>query len=114
MELTDEVLARGQQRFNIYCAPCHGYAGAGNGMVVQRGFPAPQTFHQDRLRTAPPGYFFQVMTNGFGRMPSYARQVAVDDRWAIAAYVRALQLSQAAPADELPAEDVQQLGGTTQ
>lgn len=114
-ELTDAVLARGRQRFEIYCTPCHGYTGEGNGMVVQRGFPAPQTFHQDRLRTAPPGYIFTVITEGFGRMPPYAGQVpAPDDRWAIVAYVRALQLSQAAPADQLPNDDAQKLGGATQ
>jgi len=114
-ELTADVLERGRQEYGIYCTPCHGITGAGDGMVVQRGFPAPQTFHQDRLRTAAPGYFFQVITNGFGRMQPYASQIPdVDDRWAIAAYVRALQLSQAAPAEALPAEDMQQLGGATQ
>ena len=113
-ELTEDVMAHGQQRYNIYCAPCHGYTGVGNGMVVQRGFPAPQTLHQDRLRLAPPGYIFQVITTGFGRMPPYASQIPEpDDRWAIVAYVRALQLSQAAPADQLPGEDTQQLGGAT-
>lgn len=107
--LTAEVLARGQERYNIYCSPCHGYTGEGNGMVVQRGFPAPPTFHSDRLRSAPPGYYFQVITHGFGRMFPYASQVPVDDRWAIAAYIRALQLSQSAPASTLPQEDQRQL-----
>ncbi|OQA42867.1 MAG: hypothetical protein BWY52_02081 [Chloroflexi bacterium ADurb.Bin325] len=114
-ELTAAVLERGRQEFEIYCTPCHGYTGAGDGMVVQRGFPAPQTFHQDRLRTAPPGYFFQIITTGFGRMQPYASQVPdVADRWAIVAYVRALQLSQAAPADALPAEDLQRLQEASQ
>ena len=84
----------GQQRFNIYCSPCHGEAGDGNGMVVQRGYKHPPSYHIDRLRKAPLGYFFDVMTNGFGAMPDYAEQVPAKDRWAIAAYIRALQLSQ--------------------
>lgn len=113
VDITEELVTRGQQRYNIYCTPCHGYTGEGNGMAVQRGFPAPQSFHQDRLRTAPPGYFFQVITNGFGRMPPYNVQVNVEDRWAITAYVRALQLSQSAPAGELPADDTQKLGGAS-
>jgi mono/diheme cytochrome c family protein len=107
--LTEEVLARGQQRYNIYCSPCHGYTGEGNGMVVQRGFPAPPTFHSDQLRGMPPGFYFQVITKGFGRMFPYASQVPVDDRWAIAAYIRALQLSQSAPASSLPQEDQQKI-----
>lgn len=108
-ELNEAVLARGQERYNIFCAPCHGYTGEGNGMVVQRGFPAPPTLHSDRLRSAPPGYYFQVITHGFGRMLPYESQVPVDDRWAITAYIRALQLSQSAPASSLPQEDQQQL-----
>lgn len=107
--LTDQVLARGQQRYNIYCSPCHGYTGEGNGMVVQRGFPAPPSFHSDQLRGMPPGFYFQVMTQGFGRMFPYASQVSPEDRWAIAAYIRALQLSQHAPASSLPQEDQQKL-----
>ena len=89
-----DTLARGRQRFDIYCAPCHSRMGDGNGMVVQRGYRHPPTYHQDRLRKAPLGYFFDVMTNGFGAMPPYAAQIPVDDRWKIAAYIRALQLSQ--------------------
>ncbi|MGI9087408.1 MAG: c-type cytochrome [Chthoniobacterales bacterium] len=100
MPVTGELLARGQQRFEIYCAVCHGPTGAGNGMIVQRGFPPPPSLHEQRLRDAPVGHFFDVMTNGYGVMYSYASRVAPEDRWAIAAYIRALQLSQhAAPAD---------------
>jgi len=99
------VMARGQERFNIYCSPCHGRTGQGDGMVVQRGYRRPPTYHQDRLREAAVGHFFDVITNGFGAMPDYATQIAAEDRWAIIAYVRALQLSQhAAVADVPPAE----------
>jgi len=94
--VTPEVMARGQQRFNIYCSPCHGEAGDGNGMIVQRGLKRPPSYHNERLRKAPIGYFFDVMTNGFGVMLDYSQQVSPQDRWAIAAYIRALQLSQGA------------------
>jgi mono/diheme cytochrome c family protein len=87
-------LLRGRERYEIFCAPCHGRTGAGDGMVVRRGYKQPSSYHVDRLRMAPLGYFFDVVTNGFGVMPSYAAQVPVEDRWAIAAYVRTLQLSQ--------------------
>jgi hypothetical protein len=97
-------LARGQQRFNIYCTPCHGRLGDGNGMVVQRGLRQAASFHQDRLRQEKAGYFFDVMTNGFGAMPDYAAQIPVRDRWLIVAYVRALQLSQHAAVADLPAD----------
>ncbi len=100
---TREVLERGRQRFNIYCAPCHSRLGDGNGMIVQRGFRHPPSFHEPRLRQAPLGHFYDVMTNGFGAMPDYAAQVNTRDRWAIAAYIRALQLSQNAPASLVPA-----------
>ena len=100
--VTAEVMARGQNRFNIYCAPCHGLVGDGNGMIVQRGFKHPPSYHIDRLRKAPIGYFFDVMTNGFGAMPDYAEQVPASDRWAIAAYIRALQLSQHATDADVP------------
>ncbi len=103
--LDDRLLERGQQRFNIYCSVCHGRTGEGNGMVVQRGFRQPPTFHSDRLRGMPVGYFFDVATQGFGAMPSYRKQVPQADRWAIAAYVRALQLSRFAPAAELSEAD---------
>lgn len=100
--VTEQVLARGQERFNIYCAPCHSQLGDGNGMVVQRGYRHPPTYHQDRLRKAPLGYFFDVMTNGFGAMPDYAEQIPPKDRWCIVAYIRALQLSQDATAADVP------------
>ena len=108
--ITREVLDRGQERFNIYCSPCHGPAGDGDGMVVQRGFTRPPSYHIDRLRQAPVGHFFDVVTNGFGSMPSYAAQVPVGDRWAIIAYIRALQLSQHATLDDVPPEARPQLG----
>ena len=107
--LTKELLDRGEQRFNIYCSPCHDMAGTGQGMIVRRGYRQPPSYHIDRLRQAPIGHFFDVMTNGFGAMPDYRAQVAPRDRWAIAAYVRALQLSQHAAAAEIPAEDRQKL-----
>jgi mono/diheme cytochrome c family protein len=104
MPVTDEVMARGQERFNVYCSPCHGQTGLGDGMVVQRGFRAPPSYHDERLRNSPPGYFFDVMTNGFGAMQDYAAQVSVSDRWAIAAYIRALQLSRHATVADVPAD----------
>jgi mono/diheme cytochrome c family protein len=102
--LTPQVMDRGQGRFNIYCSPCHGRLGYGNGMVVQRGFRAPPSYHIDRLRQAPLGHFYDVMANGFGAMSSYADKVAPDDRWAVAAYIRALQLSQHATINDAPPE----------
>jgi mono/diheme cytochrome c family protein len=105
MPVTHTMLERGRERFDIYCAVCHGPAGDGNGIIVQRGFPQPPSFHEQRLRDAPVGHFFDVMTNGYGVMYSYASRVTPEDRWAIAAYIRALQLSQhAAPADADPAK----------
>lgn len=101
--VTKEVLERGQQRFNIYCTPCHGYVGDGNGMVVQRGFQRPPSYMEPRLLSAPIGHFYDVMTHGYGKMPDYAAQVAPVDRWKIAAYIRALQLSQHAPIADVPA-----------
>lgn len=105
LPLTRDLLRRGRERFDIFCSPCHGRLGDGRGMIVQRGFKAPPSYHIDRLRRQPIGYFFDVMTNGFGQMSSYAIQVPPADRWAIAAYIRALQLSQHAPIAELPAGD---------
>ena len=96
-----QLLERGQQRFRIFCAPCHGLLGDGDGMVVRRGYPPPPTYHNERLRAVPVSHFFVVATDGFGRMPDYGRQVSTDDRWAIAAYVRALQLSQHVSVDRL-------------
>jgi len=104
MPITDDVMARGQERFNVYCSPCHGRTGLGDGMVVQRGFRAPPSYHEERLRNAPVGYFFDVMSNGFGAMQDYSAQVTVSDRWAIAAYIRALQLSRHATVDDVPAD----------
>lgn len=103
--LTADVLDRGEQRFNIYCTPCHGLSGQGDGMVVRRGYRQPPSFHIDRMRQAPIGHYYDVMTNGFGAMPDYRAQISPRDRWAIAAYVRALQLSQHAPAAEFPADE---------
>lgn len=97
-------MARGQQRYNIYCSPCHDYLGTGNGMIVQRGFPQPPSFHIDRLRQAPAGHFFSVITNGYGAMYSYASRISPEDRWRIAAYIKALQLSQQAQLADLPPE----------
>jgi mono/diheme cytochrome c family protein len=104
-------LARGQVLFNVYCSPCHDRTGGGNGSIVRRGLKRPESFHSTRLRESPPGYFFQVMTNGFGEMSSYAGQVTPDERWKIAAYVQALQLSQSVPAELLNAEDRDRLAG---
>src|SRR5256885_6074016 len=94
--ITKEALDRGQERYNIFCSVCHGVTGYGDGMVARRGFnkPPPASYHQDRLRQAPVGHFFDVMTNGWGAMPSYASQIPAEDRWKIIAYIRALQLSQ--------------------
>ena len=100
--ITPQLLARGQERFGIYCAVCHGADGYGHGMIVQRGFPQPPSFHTDRLRAAPAGHYFDVMTRGYGVMYPYASRVTPSDRWAITAYIRALQLSQHAPAAALP------------
>lgn len=105
MPLSRELLARGRERFNIYCSMCHGLGGHGNGIVVQRGFPAPPSYHNKRLRQVPLRYFYNVITDGFGVMYSYADRVSPEDRWAIAAYIRALQLSQhARPEDLSPAQ----------
>lgn len=92
--VTKELLDRGEQRYKIFCIVCHGPVGGGDGMVVRRGYPAPPTYHDDRLRNAPVGHFFDVITNGWGKMNSYASQIPVADRWAIVAYIRALQISQ--------------------
>jgi len=101
--VTKEVVERGQQRFDIYCTPCHDYLGMGNGRVVRRGFRHPPSYHIDRLRQEPPGYFYDVITNGFGAMPDYSEQIEPRDRWAIVAYIRALQLSQNASINDVPA-----------
>ena len=109
MQVTREFLERGRERYNIYCAPCHNQDGYGRGLVVLRGFPAPPSYHIDRLRRAPVGYIFDVATNGYGVMYGYADRVNVQDRWAIAAYVRALQYSQHAPAADVPPAEASKL-----
>jgi mono/diheme cytochrome c family protein len=103
------LLDRGRQRFGIYCSPCHGYTGSGDGMIVRRGFRRPPSYHIDRLRDAPAGHYFDVMTRGFGAMPSYAAHIQPHDRWAIAAYIRALQLSQHADLEDVPPSERAQL-----
>ena len=105
-----EMLQRGQQQFNSYCSPCHGRVGTGQGMVVMRGLRQPVSFHTERLREAPVGHFFNVITNGYGAMYSYAARVKPEDRWAIAAYIRALQLSQNAEAADLPSDRREEMG----
>jgi mono/diheme cytochrome c family protein len=115
----EHLMARGQQRFVVFCAHCHGQVGGGTGgseemlalvgMVVQRGFPSPPTFHQPRLRDAPIGHFYDVISNGLGRMPAHGYMIPPQDRWAIAAYVRALQLSQNASRNELTSDDLDKL-----
>ena len=104
IELSYELLLRGQERYAIFCSMCHGYTGQGDGMIVRRGFPQPASFNEPRLLDASVGYYFSAMTNGFGRMYSYASRIPPEDRWAIAAYVKALQLSQNATIDDVPAD----------
>ncbi len=108
--VTKEVIRRGQERFNIYCTPCHGMLGDGEGMIVQRGFRKPPSYHIDRLRSAPVGHFFDVISNGFGAMTDYGTRVAPRDRWAIIAYIRALQLSRNVRVSEIPPEARARLG----
>jgi mono/diheme cytochrome c family protein len=105
VDVTAELLRRGQERFGIYCTPCHDRVGTGRGMIVRRGYTQPRSLHDPRLRAQPDGYYFDVMSNGFGNMPDYAAQVPIADRWAIVTYIRVLQLSQNAPADALTDED---------
>ena len=104
MPVTADVLARGQQRYDIFCSPCHGRTGKGDGMIVQRGMKRPPSYMEDRLMTAPDGYFFDVISHGFGAMQDYASQIPVQDRWAIVAYERALQFSQRATVADVPAD----------
>jgi len=103
--LSRELLERGRQRFEIFCSPCHGRTGSGVGMIVRRGFKRPPAFTVDRLKNERIGYFFDVMSHGFGQMSSYAAQIPVEDRWAIAAYVRVLQLSQSTSLADVPPEE---------
>ena len=107
--VTRETLARGRQQFEIFCRPCHGGLGNGNGVIVQRGFTQPTSFHDPRLRRMAPGYVFDVVTNGFGAMTSYATRVPPEDRWAIAAYIKALQLSQGARLADVPSDERREL-----
>lgn len=112
MPVTRAMLERGRERFDIYCAVCHGRTGEGNGMIVQRGFPAPPSYHIERLRNAPVGHFYYVITHGYGVMYSYASRVEPADRWAIAAYIRALQLSRRATVQDVPEKQRAQLEET--
>ena len=114
MVVDANVMNRGEERFNIFCSECHGKVGDGNGMIPSRGFRRPPSFHTELLRSAKTGHFFDVMTNGFGAMPSYAAQVPVADRWAIIAYIRALQLSQNGTINDLPPDMRAKLGGGAQ
>ena len=107
--VTDQSLHRGRERFDIYCAPCHGRLGDGNGMVAQRGFLAPMNLQSARVVNAPPGYLFAVISNGYGAMGRYDDQVDLADRWAIIAYIRALELSQSANVGDVPADQRTQL-----
>jgi cytochrome c5 len=114
LPLTAELLQRGEQRYGIFCTPCHGIQGDGMGMVAMRGMKHPPSYHQERLRNVPNGYLYDVITNGFGAMYGYSAQIPPRDRWAIVAYLRALQLSRNAPVGQLPAELREKLmaGGT--
>jgi mono/diheme cytochrome c family protein len=113
LPLTAELLRRGRERYEAFCAPCHGRTGRGDGMVTQRGFKKPSSYHVDRLREMPVGYYYDVITNGFGAMSDYSAQITVEDRWAVVAYVRALQLSQNARFEDVPADRRGELDGTT-
>jgi len=105
LEVDRALLERGRERFGIYCAVCHAATGEGDGMVVRRGFRRPPSYHIQRLRDAPPGHFFDVITNGFGAMPRFADRIEPQDRWAIVAYVQALQLSRNASIEDVPADE---------
>jgi mono/diheme cytochrome c family protein len=111
--VTADMLARGRERYDIFCSPCHDRTGRGNGMVVRRGYRQPPSYHIDRLRQVPPGHFFDVITNGIGAMPDHRAQVPVADRWAIAAYIRALQLSQNGTLSDVPPEQREALAPGT-
>lgn len=112
--ITHADLERGRERYNIYCSPCHDYTGSGRGMIVQRGLPAPPSFHIDRLRQESAGHFVDVISNGFGAMYSYAARVEPEDRWRITAYIRALQLSRHATVQNVPDAERQKLAGQSQ
>jgi hypothetical protein len=108
--ISRQDLERGRERYDVYCSPCHDHTGSGHGMIVQRGFPAPPSYHIDRLRSAPVGHFFDVISNGYGTMHSYAARVQSGDRWRIAAYIRALQLSESATLNDVPEQERPKLG----
>jgi mono/diheme cytochrome c family protein len=114
LKVDSALLHRGQERYNIYCSPCHARTGDGNGMVAQRGVKIPADFHTDRLRSVPPGYIYQVIKNGYGAMGDYGDQIPVNDRWAIVAYVKALQLSRDATLSDVPVDQRDHLSSTTQ
>ena len=105
MRVDAALLSRGRERYDIYCSPCHGRTGFGDGMVVRRGFRRPESYHTDRMRAAPPGHFVDIMLNGFGAMADYSDKVDARDRWAITAYIRALQLSEHATIEDVPANE---------
>jgi Cytochrome C oxidase, cbb3-type, subunit III len=109
--VTKEIVERGRERYDVFCSPCHGFTGDGDGMIVQRGFRHPPSLHEDRLKTAPAGHFFDVITNGFGVMYPYGYRVPPRDRWAIIAYIRALQLSRNVPVGDLPEAERSKLTG---
>ena len=109
LPITEATLRRGQERFDIFCSPCHSRLGTGDGMIALRGFKRPADLNSDRVRREPPGYLFQVITNGFGAMPDHRDQIPVEDRWAIVAYIRALELSRGATLAEVPPESRSQL-----
>ena len=109
--VTLEVLQRGRERYNIYCAPCHSRTGDGDGMIVRRGFTRPPSLHSQHMREHPPGHFFRVISDGFGRMPDYRQQISPHDRWAIVAYIRALQLSRNASLIDVPPDKRAELDG---
>ncbi len=111
--ITEAVMKRGQERFTIYCTMCHGFSGYGDGMIVQRGFSPPPSLHNPETREKSVGYYFSVITNGYGAMPGHAHQIPVSDRWAIVAYVRALQLSQNARLEDVPAAHRKDLDAPT-
>jgi mono/diheme cytochrome c family protein len=111
--VTPDVMARGRERYDIFCSPCHDRTGSGDGMIVRRGYRRPPSFHLDRMRQAAVGHFFDVITNGFGAMPDYRTQVPAPDRWAIAAYIRALQASQHATLDAVPPAEREKLAPGT-
>jgi cytochrome c553 len=110
--ITRADLERGRERFNVYCTPCHDYTGSGRGMIVERGFPQPPSYHIQRLRDAAVGHFYEVITNGFGAMYSYAARVEPADRWRIAAYIRVLQLSRNAKIDDVPQSEREKLNAS--